>query len=128
MTLKKNPWSFAVLYMAISMATEIFLIVVARLRVPEDNRVIAPILLTVPPMLATWIGGYRKAKDFWVNVALTVALTLALTLTVNALTGIKTGITEPIINRSLAGLIAAAITNRLSARTRPACETDAGEA
>lgn len=128
MTLKKNPWSFAVLYMAISMATEILLIVVVRLRVPEDNRFIAPILLTIPPVLATWIGGYRQAKEFWVNVALTVALTLGLTLAVNALTGIKTGITEPIINRSLAGLIAAAITNRLSASTGPACNGDAGEA
>ena len=36
MTIKKNPWVFAVLYMAVSMVTEIILIAVVGLRVPWD--------------------------------------------------------------------------------------------
>jgi hypothetical protein len=118
MTLRKNPWTFAVLYMAISMATEIILIVVVGLRVPRDNRSIAPVLLTVPPVLAAWIGGYRRPKGFAVVVVLTALLTLGITLAANALTGIRTGMAEPILTRSLAGLLGAAITNRLAPGAR----------
>ena len=114
MTIKRNPWVFAVLYMAVSMVTEIVLIVVVGLRVPQDNKVIAPILLTLAPVLAALIGGYRRPKVFAINVLLTAVLTLGITLAANALTGIHTGMVEPIISRSLAGLLGAAITNRLA--------------
>lgn len=126
MTVKKNPWAFAVIYVAISMAIEIVLIVVVGLRVPQDNRVIAPILLTVPPVLAALIGGYRRPKVFAINVVLTAALTLGITLAANSLTGIDTGMAEPIITRSLAGLLGATITNRLVPPTVPAREGGEG--
>jgi hypothetical protein len=119
MTIKRNPWVFAVLYMAVSMAMEIVLIVIVGLRVPRDNKVIAPILLTFAPMLAALIGGYRRPKVFAINVVLTAALTLGITLAANALTGIHTGMVEPIITRSLAGLLGAAITNHLASRMQP---------
>jgi hypothetical protein len=38
---------------------------------------------------------------------------VAVTLTVNKLSGISTGLLEPIINRSVAGFLAATITNRI---------------
>ena len=113
MTITRNPWVFAVLYMAISMVTEIVLIVVVGLKVPQDNKFVAPILLTLAPVLAALIGGYRRPKVFALNVLLTAVLTLGITLAANALTGIHTGMVEPIISRSLAGLLGAAITNRL---------------
>jgi hypothetical protein len=119
MTIKNNPWVFAVFYMAISMATEIVLIVLFGLRVPRDNKIIAPILLTIPPVVAAWFGGYRRPKILTTNVLLTAALTLGTTLAANALTGIHTGIAEPMITRSLAGLLGAAITNRLASGTGP---------
>jgi hypothetical protein len=119
MTIKRNPWVFAVLYMAVSMAMEIILIVIIGLRVPRDNKVIAPIILTLAPVLAALIGGYRRPNVFAINVVLTAALTLGITLAANALTGIHTGIVEPIISRSLAGLLGAAITNRLASPMKP---------
>jgi len=125
MTIKRNPWVFAVLYMAISMATEIILIVVVGLRVPRDNKVIAPILLTLAPVLAALIGGFRRPKVFAINVVLTAALTLGITLVANALTGIHTGMIEPIISRSVAGLLGAEITNRLASPMQP--DRDGGE-
>jgi hypothetical protein len=125
---KKHPWVFAALYMAISMATEIVLIIVVGLRVPRDNKAIAPIILTVPPVLAAWIGGYRQPKAFTINVVLTAGLTLGVTLAANALTGISTGVVEPIITRSLAGLLGGAITNRLAPGTGSARDDDEGAA
>ncbi len=126
MTIKRNPLVFAVLYMAVSMATEIVLIVVVGLRVPQDNKLIAPILLTLAPVLAAVIGGYRRPKVFAINVVLTTALTLGITLAANALTGIHTGIVEPIFSRSLAGLLGAAITNRLASPMQPVSDGDEG--
>ena len=56
----RSPWSFAALYTAMSLAVEIVLIVVVGLKVPEDNAVIAPVVLTVPPLLAAQCSGYRR--------------------------------------------------------------------
>lgn len=109
----RNPWAFALLYMGLSMALEIVLIVVGRLRVPDDNAVIAPVLLTVAPLLAAGLSGYRRPASAFLTVAgLAASLTLVLTLGVNRLTGISTGMLEPILNRTAAGWLAAAITNR----------------
>src|SRR5262245_44191218 len=104
----RKPWAFAVLYMGLSMGLEIVLIVVFRLRVPEDNKVIAPILLTIPPALAASCSGYRRPlKSFLTVAALAAILTLVLTLAVNRLTGVTTGVVEPIFNRLAAGWLAA---------------------
>ncbi len=111
----RRPWAFALLYVGLSLAVEILLIVVVGWRVPEDNARIAPILLTVPPSLAAILSGYRRTPGMVLMVALlAAALTLVITLSVNRLTGINTGLLEPIINRSVAGWLAAALTNRLT--------------
>ena len=113
MTIRRKAWAFAIIYLALSLGFEASLILLAGLRVPEDNATIAPLILTVPPILAVLLAGYRKPKEFVVLVVLTVVLTVAITLTVNKLTGISTGLLEPIINRSIAGFLAATITNRI---------------
>ena len=41
-------WAFALIYTAISMATEIVPIVIFTLRIPAHNAIIAPIILTIP--------------------------------------------------------------------------------
>ena len=67
----RRPWAFAVFYMVVSLLVEIFLIVIVRWKVPEDNGRIAPILLTVPPLLAAGFSGYRRPlKDFLIVAAL----------------------------------------------------------
>lgn len=115
--IRKKPWALAIIYTAVSLAVEAGLIVVGGLRVPQDNAVIAPIVLTIPPVLAAWIAGYRRPKE-WVIVALLASvLTLGLTLMAGRITGISTGLVEPIIVRTLAGFLAAAITNRVAAET-----------
>lgn len=112
-----SPLAFALLYVVLSMVTEIVLLVVFRLQIPRDTRVIAPIVLTVPPALAAWAGGYRRPNSFWPAALLLAALTLVITLAFNRLTGIKTGVTEPLVTRSMAGLLTALIVNRRLART-----------
>ena len=115
----RRPWAFALLYMGLSLVVEIFLIVVIRLRVPEDNAKIAPVLLTIPPVLAAWISGFRRPpRDLWTVAALASVLTLLVTAVVTRITGINTGLVEPIINRSAAGWLAAVITNRIAAPRR----------
>ena len=117
MTIRRKPWAFAIIYMAVSMAVEAGLIVIGRLRVPEDNAVIAPIIMTIPPVLAALIAGYYRPKELILAAALAVVLTLGLTLVAGRLTGVSTGCVEPIVVRSVAGFLAAVITNRVAART-----------
>jgi uncharacterized membrane protein len=113
LTIRRKAWAFAIIYLALSLGFEASLIIFGGLRVPEDNATIAPLILTIPPILAILLAGYRKPKEFVVLVVLTVVLTVAVTLTVNKLSGISTGLLEPIINRSVAGFLAATITNRI---------------
>ena len=113
---RRPPWLYALLYTALSLATEIVLIVVFRLKIPQHNAIIAPIILTVPPMLAAWIAGYRSRRDFIVLAGLTAVLTVIVTLTVTHFTGVSTGLREPLINRPIAALLAAVIANRWIAK------------
>ncbi|MDO8543616.1 MAG: hypothetical protein Q7S40_24505 [Opitutaceae bacterium] len=108
----RSPWLFAILYTALSIAIEIVLIVVFRLKVPQHNAIIAPIILTLPPMLAVWIAGYRSRKQFVVLAGLTALLSVIVTLTVTHFTGVSTGLREPLINRPIAGFLAAVMVNR----------------
>ena len=113
----RSPWSFAALYTGVSLAVEIVLIVVVGWKVPEDNARIAPVLLTIPPLLAGGFSGYRRPLGVFLTVAaLAALLTLTITLVVTRLSGVSTGLAEPILNRAIAGGLAAAITNRLAAR------------
>lgn len=111
------PWLYAILYTALSMAFEIVLIVVFRLKIPQHNAIIAPIILTLPPMLAAWIAGYRSRKAFIVLAGLTAVLTVAVTLTVTHFTGVSTGLREPLINRPVAAFLAAVIARKWVAKS-----------
>jgi hypothetical protein len=118
MRLRKRPWFFAIIYLVLSLGIEASLIVFGGLRVPADNAKIAPIILTIPPVLAALFGGYIGLGEFLAVVFLTSLLTLILTLTFIRITGISTGFIEPIINRSIAGFLAAMITNRIGGTRR----------
>ena len=104
---------FALVYVALSLAIEASLIVFWGLRVPQDNARIAPVILTISPLLAALISGYRKPKALLTVVVLTAAITVAVTLTFINITGISTGLIEPAINRLTAGLLAGLAANRL---------------
>lgn len=117
---KMPPWRYAILYTALSMANEIVLIVVFHLKPPHDNRIIAPIILTLPPLLAAWMAGYRSRKELLTLAALSTLMTLVVTLTVTHVTGVNTGLLEPLINRPVAGFLAIVLANRLCAK--PAAE------
>ncbi|MFQ6022584.1 MAG: hypothetical protein ACE5NW_07680 [Acidiferrobacterales bacterium] len=120
MRITRKPWLFAIVYVALSLGIEASLIIFGGLRVPQNNAQIAPIILTIPPILAALITGYRQLKAFLIIVMLTAVLTLVVTLTFIKITGISTGFVEPIINRSIAGLLAAIITNRLVRKQKDA--------
>ena len=112
MNRKLPPWAFALIYTALSMATEILLLVVFRLKIPEHNFIIAPIILTIPPITAAWIARYRSPRELGILAALTTVMTLVVTLTVTHFTGINTGLLEPLINRPVASFLAAIIANK----------------
>lgn len=83
------------------------------LRVPQDNARIAPVILTIPPILAALASGYRKPKAFVTIVVLTAIITVAVTHAFIKITGISAGLVEPMINRLVAGVLAGFATNRL---------------
>lgn len=110
--MKKNPWALALIYASISLGVEAAVMMVGRLKVPQDNAILAPIVLTIPPLLTAWICGYRRPKD-WVTVAaLLGVLTLVFTLLAGRLTQVSTGLLEPIIVRSIAGFLGGMIAAR----------------
>ena len=97
---------FALIYTGLSLAVEIVLIVVFRLHVPRDNAVVAPVVLTVPPILTALVCGYRSLKPLALAAIAASVLTLGATMIVVRLTGKSTGLFEPIVSRSLAGALA----------------------
>lgn len=99
----------ALLYVVVSLAVEAALMIVGRLKVPQHNFVLAPVVLTIPPLLVAWICGYRRPKELLVVAVLLSVLTLALTVIFGKLTGVSTGMVEPIIVRTLAGFLAGTI-------------------
>jgi hypothetical protein len=99
----------ALIYVVVSLAVEAALMVAGHLKVPQHNFILAPVVLTVPPLLVAWICGYRRPKELIAVAILLSVLTLALTAIGGKLTGVSTGMTEPIIVRSLAGFLAAII-------------------
>ena len=121
-TKRRSPWVFGVVFMAVSMVIEIALLVVCRLRIPQDNAIIAPILLTASPVIASWLCHYRRVRELILLSCLAVFFTLLFVLVFSRLTGISTGIFPPIVLRTAAGLVAAMIVNRriaLSTRNHP---------
>jgi hypothetical protein len=110
MSRREKPWVLALVYVALSLAVEAALMVVGRLRVPQDNAILAPVVLTVPPLLAAWAIGRRRLRELLLLALLLSALTLVLTLAAGRLTGVKTGIVEPLIVRAAAGFLAGLVT------------------
>jgi hypothetical protein len=116
---RKKPWVVALIYVGLSLGIEAAMMVLGGLRVPRDNAILAPVVLTLPPLLTAWLGGFRWSGEF-LTLALGLAvLTLVLTLLFGKLTGVSTGLMEPLLVRSLAGLLAGMLTNRITARTKP---------
>jgi hypothetical protein len=105
---------FTLMYLIISISIEAAMITIGKLDIPKDNARIAPVLLTIPPVLAALIAKYRIFKQFIIVVFLVIVFTLVITLIFTTLTGITTGLAEPIINRTFAGFLAAWLTNRLT--------------
>ena len=113
----RRPWAFALAYVAVSLLVEIVLIVGVGWKIPRDNARIAPILLTLPPVLVVGASGYRRPfKDFAATAALLALLTVLITVVVNRITGITTGLTEPIVNRAVAAWLIAVFMNRVTAK------------
>jgi hypothetical protein len=102
---------FGLVFMALSVALEIFLVVVMRLRAPQDDAIIALILLTVSPIAAALICGYRRPKELIIVSFLAVLFTVLFVMVFGRITGISTGIVPPIVIRTLAGLLAAVVAN-----------------
>jgi hypothetical protein len=111
-----HPVAFGLIYMALSMAIEIALVVVGRLKIPDDNAIIAPALLTVAPVAAALICGYRTPRAVITVAILTVMLTILFVMVFSRITGISTGVGPPIVLRTLAGSLAAALSGRLLSR------------
>ncbi|MBI5395614.1 MAG: hypothetical protein HZA91_09995 [Verrucomicrobia bacterium] len=110
--MRRQPWALAIIYMVVSLAVEAALMVVGHLKVPQDNAILAPVVLTIPPVLAAWICGYRWPKELVLVAIVLSVLTLGLTLLAGRLTGVSTGLLEPIIVRAIAGFLAGSIVNR----------------
>jgi hypothetical protein len=111
--MKRKPWAMALIYVVASLAIEAALMIVGHLKVPQHNAILAPVVLTVPPLLVAWICGYRRPKELIIVAVLLSALTLVLTVTFGRITGISTGMAEPILVRTLAGFVAGMIANRI---------------
>jgi hypothetical protein len=108
-----HPVAFGLIYMALSMAIEIALLVVGRLKIPDDNAVIAPTLLIVSPVAAALLCGYRTPKAVISVGVPTVLLTILFVMVFSRITGISTGVGPPIVLRTLAGSLAAALPGRV---------------
>jgi len=118
---------YAVLFMGLSLLTEIVLMVVFKLKVPEHNRILAPALLAVAPTLAAWICRYRGLSVVLVLVLSTILFTLLFTAIFGRITGISTGLAGPIFVRSLAGFAAALIAGALASRQERKDQKSEGE-
>ena len=113
MNLKKRPWALAIVYVVVSLVVEAGMMIIGHLRVPQDNAILAPVVMTVPPVLAAWLGGYRRLREWIMAAVLLSVLTFLITAAFGRVTGIHTGLLEPIINRALAGFLAGVIANRV---------------
>lgn len=114
-----RPWAYALTYMASSIGFEIFLLVVCRLRIPEDNRYLASLLLTVVPVSSALLARYRRPRELAVLLPLTVVLTVAFVAVYSGITGDAVGLLEPFVVRTAAGFVAASLTLRWVASPAP---------
>lgn len=106
---KKQIWIYAASYMAFSMLAEIFLLVIVGWEIPADNTKIAFVLLTLIPVIAGILAGYKKLKVF---ITITI-LVIIFTFLFSSIFGMLTGNNPPIIIRFCSGLLAAIIAEKL---------------
>jgi hypothetical protein len=116
MKIKREPLVFALIYTVLSVAAEIGLARYLNLTMYKDSALIWAIILTVPTVLAAWICGYRGVKEFALVAGLTALLTFVITQLLMRSIPFSTGLVEPIVERSLAALLAAEITKRVAAK------------
>ena len=50
--MRRQPWALAIIYMVVSLAVEAALMVLGHLKVPQGNAILAPAVLSIPPLLA----------------------------------------------------------------------------
>ena len=105
---------YTIVYVGVSLAFEMVLIIVGGLRVPEDTATIGPLIVSIPPLVLALLFGRQSIKRFVVLLLATSIFTLVITLTFIAVTGIATGFVEPIISRGLAGILAYLFTDRIT--------------
>ena len=122
--MKRQPWALAIVYVIVSLAVEAIVMIVGHLKAPQHNAILAPVVLTIPPLLAAWICGYHRPRELVIVALLLSVATLVLTVTLGKLTGISTGMAEPVLVRALSGFLAGLIANRLTNRTpsTPSCQ------
>jgi hypothetical protein len=113
MTIKRKSWAFAIIYMVFSIVIEGAVMIFFGLRVPQDIPTLRLVVLTIPPLLAPWVCGYRKLGEVAFLAVLASILTAGLSVVFGRLTGINTGMLAPIVIRALAGFLAAETTNRV---------------
>lgn len=97
---------YSIVYLLFSLAFETSLIVLGGLRVPDDNAILGPLVITIPPIFAALLFSRKSIKRFFYLFILTAILTFVVTLIFVRITGVQTGFVEPIINRSIAGFLA----------------------
>ena len=111
--MSRNPWVFALAYVGLSLGTEIVLMVVFGLKVPQDNALLAPIVLLLPPLFTALLANCPTVgATILVAIIFSVA-TIIMTMLVTRMTGNSIGFLEPILARTTAGLLAFFITRRL---------------
>jgi len=109
----KQTLIYTISYVIFSLAFEASLIAFGGLRIPADNAIIAPLILTIPPAVLAIAFSQKRARRFFLLFLFTIVFTLIITQFFVALTGISTGFFEPIVNRGLAGILAFSLTKRL---------------
>jgi hypothetical protein len=115
----KRAALYALVYAGLSLGAEVVLLVVFRLRVPQDNRIIAPVVLVAPPVAAAWRAQRRMSAATVALAVLTSALTVVSTVIVTRATGKSVGLLEPMLARPLAGFLAALATRLPGGRGVP---------
>lgn len=96
---------FAFDFGGLMIATEVALLVIFRLQLPQDSGRIALTLFVAVPLPAALVAGFRSARDLATLWPLSVVFTLALSVTA----GTAAGLLAPLIIRPLAGYAAGVV-------------------
>jgi hypothetical protein len=112
-------WFYALLYTALAFGVELLLSGLLRLRVPLDNSIVVPVVITVPSLAAALLFRLRQSKAFLVLAILTALLTIAMTLVFSRLPGVNPGMAVSIVTRLAAGFLAFVVAKKIAPRSKP---------